>query len=1207
MDAWRFILASLRHYRRIHIAVALGVAVATSVLTGALLVGDSVRGSLRNLTLQRLGRIDSVLVAGHLFRAELAHELAANDEFKKDFVAAEPALLLNGTLQTGNGNEQRRATGISVVGCEPSFWSLGEGGPAKPLARGEVALTEPVARELIVEAGDNVLLRIPIATAIPADSTLGEKSDTSRSRTLKVAAVLPVEGLARFSIVPSQQLPRNAFVPLAVLQDLLKQPGEANTILVATDDTSRATGKDSSRVLEKALRPALEDYGLKIEALKQPIPIIQISADTLVLPTAVEQAAEAVFRNGAQPVVTYLANTIEAGEAPARRKIPYSTIAGVDSTARLGPLFDDSGQPIELADERPGQLPEIALNRWAAEDLGVKVGDKITVTFYEPESTHGRLREHQPPPAFKLRAIVDLKTADGKPTAAADPKLTPELPGVTDQKSISDWDLPFKLVETIRPKDEEYWNQYRTTPKAFVSLATAKRLWASRWGATSLLRLPAAEFFRASPPDGNDLEPDSASFKEALGTAAYQLQGAIVPSSLGMTFLPVKEQGLAASAGTTPFEVLFVSFSFFLIAAAVMLVALLFQLGIEQRASELGTLAAVGIGRRRTTMLLAREGIIVAALGATVGVAFGVGYAWLMVFGLRTWWLAAISTPFLTLHVSWLSLSIGWVVGIIVSWLTIRWSIRRLVRQPVTRLLAGAPLEPSPFGRGQGEGALVFGKSPSPRPSPVGRGSKAREGRLVSWPVFRGALAVLVVVQCVVGFFLQGEARAGIFLGSGAAMLMLLLGEIRHRLRHLGPAMDFHRSFSLLQLSMLNTARNPGRSTLTIGLVAAASFLIVAVSAFHLDTGEGGTGGFDLVATSDLPIYYDLNTPEGRRELGFSDEANKQLEGWRVYALRVAAGENASCLNLYQPKQPRVLGVPQSLIERGGFAWSAVDKQFTANPWKALDAKLKPDESGREVVPVVLDMSTAVYSLHLKGVGSRYTIRDAAGRPAELQVVGLLENSVLQGNLLVSETNFLKMFPETGGYRFFLIENGSRHSRQAEAGVWEKRDDITDAGGTRSMPATLESTLAEEGFDATDAREQLGQFLAVQNTYLSTFQSLGALGLLLGTIGLAVVQLRSVLERRSELALMRAEGFRAARLIRIVIWENALLLVGGLAVGVIAAAIALIPQWAPNRASVPWSTLGLLLGAIAVVGLLAGWLATRSTLRAPIVGALRGD
>src|SRR6185369_5658712 len=102
MNAWRFILSSLRHYRRIHLAVALGVAVATAVLTGALLVGDSVRGSLRDLTLQRLGRIDSAVVSPHMFRAELSNEVAGNAGFKKHFASAQPAILLNGTLQAGS-------------------------------------------------------------------------------------------------------------------------------------------------------------------------------------------------------------------------------------------------------------------------------------------------------------------------------------------------------------------------------------------------------------------------------------------------------------------------------------------------------------------------------------------------------------------------------------------------------------------------------------------------------------------------------------------------------------------------------------------------------------------------------------------------------------------------------------------------------------------------------------------------------------------------------------------------------------------------------------------------------------------------------------------------------------------------------------------------------------------------------------------------
>src|SRR5205085_2290067 len=121
-------------------------------------------------------------------------------------------------------------------------------------------------------------------------------------------------------------------------------------------------------------------------------------------------------------------------------------------------------------------------------------------------------------------------------------------------------------------------------------------------------------------------------------------------------------------------------------------------------------------------------------------------------------------------------------------------------------------------------------------------------------------------------------------------------------------------------------------------------------------------------------------------------------------------------------------------------------------------------ENGAAIVPAVLDMSTAVYSLHLKGIGSQLPIRDAAGRQVTVHVVGLLENSVLQGNVVISEENFLRLFPDTGGYRFFLIE---------PTDVGEARSAPSDKA--RSLPAILESALAEEGFDVVDAREQLAQ------------------------------------------------------------------------------------------------------------------------------------
>ncbi len=131
--------------------------------------------------------------------------------------------------------------------------------------------------------------------------------------------------------------------------------------------------------------------------------------------------------------------------------------------------------------------------------------------------------------------------------------------------------------------------------------------------------------------------------------------------------------------------------------------------------------------------------------------------------------------------------------------------------------------------------------------------------------------------------------------------------------------------------------------------------------------------------------------------------------------------------------------------------------------------------------------------------------------------------------------------------------------------------------------------------------------MAVQNTYLSTFQALGGLGLVLGTLGLAAVQLRSVLERRGELALMQAVGFRRRRLGAMVLWEHGLLLIAGLAVGTLSALVAVWPHLAGGAGSVPWSATAATLALVLAVGLAAGLLAVRAVLVAQLLPALRAE
>lgn len=1152
MSILRLIFASMLRHGRTNAAVALGVAAATAVLTGALLVGDSVRGSLRDLVESRLQNVDEALILPRFFREELAAEVNRQSaEAAEAGFHAVATIVVEGTVE--DPVSHRRVAHAGVFGVTDSFFLLADGergvhflAPVGPQP-GEVFLNQSLADDLKVKVGDECIVRLPIARETPADSPLGRKTETVSTLRLRVAEVLvghgvgrgsPTEQMGSFSIRPNQAPPKNAFVNLQDAQRGLEQPGKVNAILCDAVAVDPADGKwfeagpqnDTHSDVTSWLKPTLADYGLSITDSGHGYFLLE--SDRMLLEPAALAEAEKVFEPlGARPAFTYLANSLADGE----REIPYSTITAIDFTpdgANSGFKTPD-GKPVTAV--RDG---EIALNSWAAEDLEAKLGDTIRVTYFEPESTHGNVIEK----TVELKLVEIVALAD----VADDSHLTPTLPGVTDQLSISDWNPPFPFdSDRIRKRDEEYWDDHKATPKAFVSLAQGRKLWGSRFGNTTSLRIPAA--------DGRTAESLAAKFKPD-------------PVAMGFEFRPVRALALRASTGATPFEFLFLGFSFFIIVAALALVAILFRLGVDSRSREVGLLMAIGWPLSRIRRALVAEGLLVATAGACFGVLLGIGYAWLMIVGLTTWWVAAITVPFLRLHIVPGTLPIGAAAGIVTSGIVIYRSLARLRKSSVRSLLAG-----------QTEAAVIGSRRPG----------------VARW-IARGGLLLAFVVG-LSAIRLNGEAQAGAFFGSGFLVLVALLAIVATRLRTGSGSLVSTGPGAIARLAFRNAGRHPGRSTLTIGLIAAASFLIVAISAFRIDPNadatsrNSGTGGFALIAESAQPLYQDLNSEDGQFDLGFSSKVQKQLADAKTIALRVAAGDDASCLNLYQAQQPRVLGIPNEMIERGGFAWagsSAKTPEEKANPWLLLSTDLPPVD-GEPVVPVVLDMATAQYALHLGGVGATYEITDGRGKPLRLQIVGLLANSVLQGSLLIGEQSFLKYFPDTSGYRLFLIDAPPAES-----------DNIAQA---------LEGALGEFGFDAESAPVRLAEYSAVQNTYLSTFQSLGGLGLILGTIGLAAVQLRNVSERRGELALLRAAGFRRALVARMVVWENAFLLVGGLAVGCGAALVALLPHLVGGAARLPWETVTASLALVLGVGLAAGMAAVAAALRAPILATLRGE
>ncbi len=1132
------------HWRS-HVAVALCVAAGTAVLTGALLVGDSMRGSLRDITLDRLGRVDFALSSQRLFDRDLASRFYAGmkicwedsrDEPGGDL--AEPALLLRGSVARvdDSGQETSRAGRVQVCGVNKTFWELNRAG--KPPAwsanwdaatrSDSVVLNESLAREIGVSVGDTVLVRVEKPSEIPREAVLGRKDDLLVTLRLPVSQIVSATEFGDFKLDASQRSARNVFLPLDRLAEAIGHAGQSNTLFVSAIAWDREAARTPSeevtsnilsffhRALADEVR--LDDFGLRtrISATRGYVSLEsrRMVLDPAAANAAVETARELELR--VAPTLAYLANSISAvsDDSGDLRSVPYSVVAAfpIEPTPPFGPLRHSEGEPAdELGDD------EILLNTWAADDLNVRAGDHVKLNYYvaepsQPFETAGA--------TFRVRGVVEIEGV------AADSGLVPEYPGITDAKRYSDWDPPFPMdLKRVRPKDEEYWQKHRATPKAFVSLATGERLWGSRFGKWTSIRL-------ASSSPSAPLGELQASFEKAL---LKHLR----PEQFGLAFRAVRAEGLAASRGGTDFGWLFLAFSFFLIVSAAILIGLVFRLGVERRAKQVGLLLALGFDQSGVRRLLIAEGLIVAVLGTVVGLAGAVGYAWLVMAGLRTWWFAAVGTPLLRLHVPPSTLAIGAVCGLILAALAITISLRGLMRLTPRALLSGSVFES--LGRARSIGRLAR------------------------------VSVVTVAVFCIfVAFMFQSESPLVFFI-FGAVMLITLLTFVAARM----DATDQQPVrgsgvWAVARLGVRNAYGHRGRSVLTAGLVAFATFVIVAVGANRRndESSRSARGETRLVAETSVPLLHDLNTAAGRRELGLPKDSEYWLSGVTVSRFRVKEGEDASCLNLYQPTRPRILGMPDEALMRG---------------------IIKQDADG-DVVPAIGDANSVKWILHL-GLGDRLPITAEDGQSVDLQIVGLLERSVFQSELLISEANFRNLFPSQAGYSYFLIESKT----------------LQPSTLIDPLSTLLEQHLSDYGFDATSVADRLAEYHAVENTYLATFQMLGGLGLMLGTLGLGAVLLRSVLERRGELALLLAVGFRPASLAWLVLAETGYLLAVGLATGTVSAVAAVTPHLLMHSAEVPWGSLFGTLVLVLAFGLLSSGAAVLATLRTPLLPALRSE
>ncbi|MGE3492826.1 MAG: FtsX-like permease family protein [Vicinamibacterales bacterium] len=1151
--------ASLRFYAATHVMVVLGVAVAVAVLAGALLVGASVRESLKQIALGRLGATDVVITSPTFFRTALADALMTRSTQPQQtplgnrvdpyrvLRSAAPLVVFGGAVVH---DESRRTAGtVMAYGIDERFGRF-HGIEGFDVTGREALISAALAQEVGAAAGDSLTLRVAKPSDIPLSSLQGRRETTGERIRVTVARVLDDASLGEFSLAPAQGAVFAIYVPMGRLQRDLGLGDRANTILLSLSGTADV---DPARLISELITPvaALDDLGLRVRSLPSgsspatapSITVVETRAGLLTddLVTTIEDLA-ASDRRRMVPALTYVANAIRIGD----RAVPYSTVSAVDLdgynrlAGTVGP--SEPGNPKGLPPQNgtdptgggnPSGLPDagtpafsnhppIWLNEWAAQDLQARIGDAVTLDYFLWSDADGMTTSSA---TFTLVGITPMAGIGGDPT------LTPDYPGISDAADMTSWDPPFPVeLKRIRTQDEDYWDRYRAAPKAIISMAEGQRLWGSRYGSVSSVRL-----------SGNQpVAPQS-----------------VPPAAAGFTARAVRSEALSAAQGTTDFGEYFLYFSFFLVVSALLLAYLFFAVGLEQRTREVGLLATVGFAPAAIRAAFVREGAVLAAAGAVIGIGAAIGYAAIIMYGLRTWWVGAVGTTRLTLHVAPQWLAIGAIgalaAGVLAIWIGVRQMSRRSAR------------------------SLLKGEAGADRAGGAGRAG----GVAIAFAL----LGVALIIAATSGAL---NPTAGFF-GAGGAWLVAGLTGASAWLRRRRPSRPLTRGLTgMSQLGFRHTAVHPSRSVLSLALIAFACFVLVSVGAFRKQPAAGGdkasgTGGFMLMAESVAPLMYDPNTAEGRSGLAF--ESNDPiLAGAQVTRFRLRPGDETSCLTLYRPTNPRIIAPGPGFTGDARFSFAAsmaTTPEEQANPWTLLGRTF--DDGA---IAAVADQTTLMYVLHL-GIGDDFEFTPEGQPPVRLRIVGALADSVLQSELIIGEADFVRLFPRHEGYRLWMID--------------------TAPANAAAVTSHLEDRLSDYGLDVTNTLDRWASYHQVENTYLATFQALGSLGLLLGTVGLGAVLARNVLERRRDLGLLSAVGFTPANVRSMVLSEGLALVVAGTLLGATCAIVAVWPAVQERAQAVPIGSLSMLLSAVVATGVVSSLFAVRLATATSVVQAIKGE
>jgi putative ABC transport system permease protein len=697
---------------------------------------------------------------------------------------------------------------------------------------------------------------------------------------------------------------------------------------------------------------------------------------------------------------------------------------------------------------------------------------------------------------------------------------------------------------------------------------------------------------------------------------------------LGLQADKTKHDALAlADAQGATFMSFFTTFGAFSIAAGILLIFLIFVMLAAERRGELGIARAVGTRRLHLVQMFVYEGAAYDLVAAAVGALLGAAVAYGMVIAMASAF-ASTSSFSIRYSIKPASLVLAFSIGVLLTFLVVGFSAWRVSRMNIVTAIRNLPEPPRERARrgrwalsaaGLVLGALIAVAGVDGKNSvPLGLGVSLVLLSLV--PIARmlgvgerlahtGAGLLLVVwFTFPISRWLFGEMKVdfsifvlgGLMIVIGATWTIMfnadvLLGALAStvgRVRSLAP---------VLRMAMAYPLRNLFRTGVTLAMFTLVVFTLVVgattsksfTSAFNDVKAFGG--GFDVrAATSPAAPIRDMRASllrvHGLRRDDVSIVSSVSSLPVKVRQVGTAAKAESYLVN----------GADTAFLEHTTYQLAARAHGYpsTAAVWRALRTHRNFAVVDQLAVLRKANWGAPIAKFHLRGfyfedkifAPAHVVVRDPqTGKRVTLTVIGVLSDSTpaLMAGIWTSQATLARVFgdrvvPTT---HLFALRPGA------------------DAKATATR---LESTFLANGMQADSVAELLSDAMSASLTFNRLIMGFMGLGLIVGVAALGVITARAVVERRQQIGVLRAIGFRRRMVELSFIIESSFIALTSIVVGTglgLAVSYSVIsdsrrtPSWAHMPFAVPWLTLGAIFLVVYVVAL--------ATTLAPAVRAAR--